>query len=368
MAATFIESAGAATQDFAFYQITTGAVSIATDQPGVGWTGTHTIKIGSGAGPTNASVNGPNAMSDAGARVSFSFAYDTLPAASARICTIKQTGGTSIFSLSLHTDGTLLITPVGATTVVGTMVMAANTRYRISFAYTVTNTTTFRFDAYINGVLQGSATAGTMTNVTGVLVSPGINTAAGANRTYWYGDIYTDDVADYTDPGWIRVVAKRPNANGSVNGFTTQIGAGGSGYGSGHSSQVNEQPLSQINGWSMVSAGAQVTEEYNIEGKTVGDYDTTKAAIIGVTGWVFAKSLANETASIIVDDTLTNIVLTSTAALFTKLSATPTVYPAGSGADIGIRTATDLTTVSLYECGVLIACVDRRPLSSCGVG
>ncbi|WP_323162301.1 hypothetical protein, partial [Pseudomonas fluorescens] len=79
-----------------------------------------------------------------------------------------------------------------------------------------------------------------------------------------------DDSSALTDPGNIWVAAKRPNANGTTNGFTTQIGSGGSGYGSGHSPQVNERALSTTNGWSMVGAGAAVTEEYNIESKSTG--------------------------------------------------------------------------------------------------
>ena len=40
--------------------------------------------------------------------------------------------------------------------------------------------------------------------------------------------------------------------------------------------------------------------------------------------------------------------------MFTN-AAGSTTYPAGSGSDIGEITTTALTTVSLYECGIVIA-------------
>jgi hypothetical protein len=172
-------------------------------------------------------------------------------------------------------------------------------------------------------------------------------------QTFWIDDFYVDNRTDLTDPGDVRVTAKRPFANGTTNGFTTQIGAGGSGYGSGHAPQVNERPLSQTNGWSMVGAGAAVTEEYSVEGASVGDVDVSIHPIYDWSSWVFAKSLASETASLIVGGATSNIALTSTATAFQK-AAGSTIYPVGS-TDVGIITDTSLTTVSLYECGVLIA-------------
>src|SRR6185436_9856514 len=124
-------------------------------------------------------------------------------------------------------------------------------------------------------------------------------------------DHYVDSSASLTDTGNIWVTAKRPNANGTTNGFTTQIGSGGSGYGTGHSPQVNERVLSTTNGWSMVGAGSAVTEEYNIESAAAGDIDISSANYVDVMGWVYASSLVNETASIIVNGVSSNISLTS---------------------------------------------------------
>ena len=167
-------------------------------------------------------------------------------------------------------------------------------------------------------------------------------------------DHYVDNSSSLTDTGNIWVTAKRPVSNGTTNGFTTQIGSGGSSYGSGHSPQVNERPLSTTNGWSMVGAGSAVTEEYNIEAKNVGDIDLSKATIVDWLGWVSASSLAGETGNIILGGSSVAQAITSTATLYTAIKGSAT-YPAGTGTDIGFQTTTALTTVSLYECGVVVA-------------
>jgi hypothetical protein len=104
----------------------------------------------------------------------------------------------------------------------------------------------------------------------------------------------------------------------------------------------------------MVGAGSAVTEEYNVENVSTGDIDLTGATLFDWMGWVFAKSLASETASIVVGGTSSNIALTSTATAFMAAKGSAT-YPAGTGTDIGLVTSTTVTTVSLYECGVQIA-------------
>lgn len=141
---------------------------------------------------------------------------------------------------------------------------------------------------------------------------------------------------------------------GTTNGFTTQIGAGGSGYGSGHSPQVNERALSTTNGWSMVGAGSAVTEEYNIENIATGDTNLTGATIVDWLGWASMSSLVGETVQMVVGGANFAQAITSTATLYTKMKGS-TTYPVGTGTDIGITTDTSLTTVSLYECGIIVA-------------
>ena len=71
-------------------------------------------------------------------------------------------------------------------------------------------------------------------------------------------------------------------------------------------------------------------------------------------GWVSIKSLAGETGNVIIDGASVAQAITSTPTLYTKIKGSST-YPAGTGTDIGFQTTTALTTVSLYECGVVVA-------------
>ena len=351
--AKFIEAGSAATQDFTFYTNTAGTVASATDHP-VAMTNGRSAKVSSGAGNTQGGFRKAGIMADAGRRGSFSFIIDTIPTTIANIFLVTQVSGTNVLFIKLNTDGKLQFGGIGATAVNGTTVLAINTRYRISFGYTITNTTTYRFDVYVDGVSQGSATAGTLTNTTSTRIYMGFSTAPGANINAWYADLYIDDGTDYADVGEIRVTPKLAFSNGTTNGFTTQIGAGGSGYGSGHAPQVNERPLSVTNGWSMVGAGSAVTEEYDIEGASVGDVDITGVNLVDYVGWIYASALASETAQLILNNVTGNISLTSTNTMFTQFAGS-TTYPAGTGTDIGIITSTTLTTVSLFECGIMFA-------------
>jgi hypothetical protein len=175
--------------------------------------------------------------------------------------------------------------------------------------------------------------------------------AFGANFVAYFSDIYVDNSTALTDPGDIRVTAKRPNANGTTNGWLVQIGSGGSGYGTGHSPQVNERALSTTNGWS--TALLSTTEEYSIENAATGDADLTGAAIVDFTGWVYAKASTAVTAQMILAGSNSNVSLTTTNTMFTK-AAGSTTYPAGS-TDIGMISSGSAGTDSLYECGILVA-------------
>ncbi len=104
----------------------------------------------------------------------------------------------------------------------------------------------------------------------------------------------------------------------------------------------------------MIGAGSAITEEYNIESQATGDDPMTGATLVDYMGWAYAKSLSSETASLILNNVTSNVSLTSTTTYFTKVAGSAT-YPAGSGTDLGIITTTALTTVSLYEAGVIFA-------------
>lgn len=338
----------------------------ATDQK---VTGPRSIKLTS-TGNTLAKISNGGILADAGRRISFRMRMDALPSGNVKSITgiygASEGGG-----FMINTDGTVSIYNSSYSAVAtGSKVLAVNTWYRFCLTYTITDSTHKTFTVFIDGTQEVTAS-----NFAGAASCTLLYTQHtynnGANtQNVWYDDFFIDDGTS-GDTGDVHVTNKRPNANGTTNGFTTQIGAGGSGYGSGHSPQVNEQPLSVTNGWAMVGAGSAVTEEYTVENASTGDVDITGATILGLNGWVYAKSLASETGSIVVVGSAGNISLTSTTTLFTGPITTAS-YP-GGGTDIGIITTTALTTVSLYECGILICYLPAvvsttKTLAALGVG
>lgn len=351
------ESGTDATQDFSFYDVTQGSVTSDTSQAK---TGPRSVNVSTSSPAVTALVNRSGVLNDAGRRISVWFRFDTLPAVTDNFIALRDVSGNIVHRTGLTTTGSVDNVPVGATTVNGTIVLAVNTWYLVTVCYVITNSTTFQFDIYVDGVLDSSATAGTLTNTATDQLRLQRQSAAGANLNAWFDNIVIDNGTPANGfPGDLRVTAKRPNANGTANNFVTQIGSGGSGYGSGHSPQVNEQALSTTNGWS-IAAVAATTEEYNIENRATGDVNLTGAVVVGLVGWVYAKALVAETAQLIVDNATTNISLTSTISHF-YAAATQTSYPAGTGTDVGMITSTTVTTVSLYECGVVIVYTEPPP-------
>lgn len=323
----------------------------------------HSLKfssaLGSGTGG-GALLSPSSSVSAAATRVSFFIYIVAMPTSAASLWwvdTIYANGVyiriTSAGVLQLWNSQTAQIGSNGPT-------LSTGNWYRISLAFTQTSTTVNRYELFVNGVSAISVTNATMGNITGTTFRFNPNELNGT-MDFRLSDIYVDNSNSLTDPGNIYVTAKRPVSNGSSNQFTTQIGSGGSGYGTGHSSQVNERPLSTANGWSVVAAGAN-TEEYNIEGKSVGDINISSSTIVDYLGWVSAKSLVSETASIIVNNTTSNISLTSSISVFRAVAGSSS-YPAGTGTDIGITTSATATTVSLYECGIMFAYINSNAYS-----
>jgi hypothetical protein len=355
MATKFLEPGG--DSDFlvgttnGFWGSLTNTPTVATDFVHGG----HIKSIKYGNNLTSAET-ATGALADAGSRISFYIYIVARPSVAKQTFARLLTSGsvscvriymTSAGVIQLWNTGTAQIGTDGAT-------LSTGQWYRISLAYTITNGTTNRFELFVDGVSSISITNATITNVATSIFSLGTISLSDAAFDLRTSDHYIDNSSSLTDTGNIWVTAKRPNTNGTTNGFTTQIGAGGSGYGSGHSPQVNERALSTTNGWSMVGAGSAVTEEYNVEAKNVGDIDISTATIVDWLGWASMKSLVGETVQMILNGSTSTQAITSTATLYTKIAGS-TTYPAGTGADIGITTDTSLTTVSLYECGVIVA-------------
>lgn len=304
------------------------------------------------------------AAADAGGRISVYYYFVALPTATASILSTEHAGdGAGILRVQITTAGVLQMATGDVKTQIGTngSTIPLNQWFRLCLAWTITNSTTNQIRLYKDSQLDISIGNATLSNTAGVDIQIGLGNGADTTIDFRTSDHYADNSTALTDIGDVMVTAKRPNANGTTNGFTTQIGSGGSGYGSGHSPQVNERALSTTNGWSMVGAGAAITEEYNIESASTGDINITGQVIVDYAGWAYASSLANETASLVLNNVTSNIALTSTQTMFTAFAGS-TTYPAGTGTDIGIVTTTALTTVSLYECGIMIAYIFGAPV------
>lgn len=359
---TFLEPGTDATQDLSFFRTVTGTV--ASDAT-VSYTGPRSLKCSVGNPAANTTVlASAGVIADSGSQVSIYVRFDSLPSATSVIYTLLTTA-LSVAQVQINTSGNLIMAPTGATAVTGSSVLAINTWYRISVSYYITNTTTFQFRLYINGIPEATASAGTLTRTGTDTIRIGTTSGYGADKNLWYDNIYAAkggaSSSSQPDTGNILMTAKRPNANGTANNFSTQIGSGGSGYGLGKSPQVNEQPLSTTNGWSIINAGSVVTEEYNIEDMRTGDVNIRARTIVSCMGWVYASALAAETGKIIWNGDKSNISITTTNTMFMKYSNSR-IDAAHEGEDIGIETDATVTTVSLYECGVVCAFTRTRTM------
>ena len=211
------------------------------------YTGTRSLKFSSGAGSAAATVVTPDGvLTDAGNCTSFRFRFAAMPGANgAGIMSVDTSGGSALNTMGLNTNG-VLRSLVAATTVTGTTVLAVDTWYRLTHCFTITNTTTFRFDFLINGVLELTQTTGTLASTGANRVKFGGSGTWGADKDRWYDDVYINDDATYTDPGDVRVVWKKPDAESGTQLFDTAVGNARS---SADYNNVNERPLSATNGW-----------------------------------------------------------------------------------------------------------------------
>lgn len=364
----FIESGSDATQDMTFYPILTLTNgTVATDSTR-SKDGLRSIKanITVAAGSAAASC-GNGIAADAGTLISawFNFSSTTPATITGFMFATQASAGSGIIDVGLNTNGTLhLHGRNGAPGVSkdGTTVLTANTWYRISVSYVITSTTNWTAKLYINGILEATTSntdatlllTGTSDVQIGIVGSSQGGFGTPDTISVYFDSVYVDNRTDLSDCGNIHVTAKRPFANGSANNFVTQIGSGGSGYGTGHAPQVNEQPLSVTNGWSVVAVGA-TTEEYNIETSTLGDVNIGAVNLVDYLGWIYYKTVLSETPSIVINGVSSAFTSTAnTNTMFTKVAGS-TAYPVGTGTDIGMVSDATATTVSLYECGIVFA-------------
>lgn len=366
MATKFLEPGGDA--DFlvgttnGFWNSIAGTPAVATDF--VNGSHLRSIKYRPANGDVVRTIDG--SFAPAGGRYSLYVYFVAIPTtATTGVVAITTSGGAlSILNLKMTTAGVLQLWNRNVAQI-GTdgPTLSTGQWYRISLAYTITSSTVNRIELFVGGVSAISITNATLdasaTSVTNLIIG-NLNTNAALD--FRSSDHYCDDSTALTDPGNIWVTAKRPFSNGTTNNFTTQIGSGGSGYGSGHSPQVNERALSTTNGWSMVGAGSAVTEEYTIEGKAVGDINLTGSTIVDYGGWISQSAVVSETATMITGGTSSTYATGTAANVITSFKGSST-YPAG-GTDIGVITSTDVTTFSLYECGILVAYIPPPSVKS----
>lgn len=360
---TFLEAGTDSTFDVTMY--TTSCATSST----TAHTGPRSLSLSTGAGPSTCTADTPTGiLSDSGTQINFWFQFNTAPTGSnAAIVTARQAGG-PVWSVTLTTSRTLTMDMEGGTDDPGATVLSTGTWYRITVSYYFDSTVAYQSRLYINGALEATTNAGTMTRIAPTFLRMAANLAIGTNRTFLYDDLYIAtggaSSAAQPDTGNILVTAKRPFANGTVNDFTTEIGAGPApnGTGSGHAPNVSERALSTSFGWSILGAGSEITEEYNVQAQDVGDVNVTGTIINGVVGWVYAAVAAGtESGSIITQNATSSISLTTTPTMFTKVGTA--TYPAGTGTDVGIITSTGATTFSLYEAGIMVAYTQRTSCS-----
>lgn len=229
--------------------------------------------------------------------------------------------------------------------------LVAGTWYRISITWDITSNSVNVLKVFLDGVLDITATN---VDLLSILEAGDIQLlgCSGGGGDSFYRDIYDDDGSGLDDVGDVKTTAKRPVSNGAANQFNTQIGSGGSGYGSGRSPQVNERPLSETNGWRDTLTGAEI-EAFTLEGTSVGDVDVTGVTILGHMGWVRAKvSSASVAAKLIDNGTEYDVTLTTSPATYFQ-AVTSSSYPSNSNG-IGLKASTTANT-DLYECGTIIA-------------
>lgn len=330
--------------------------------------GDHIKSIRMAPSNTNVLRTPNNVISDSGSRTSTYLYIKTLGSGIVKFFSWSTNNGSAeVFKLKITTGGILQLFN-GSNVQIGSngATLSTGQWYRISVAYTIASTTVNRIELFVHDSNGSSLTGISVTNAT--LAGTGTSTFSIGNdnsldnlQDFRFSDIYIDDSSSLTDIArdvWI--TAKRPFSNGTLNEWTTQIGSGGSGYGSGHSSQVNERPVSTTNGWSFQDTILR-TEEYTIEGASVGDINITGSQIIDFMGWVNAKVASNSTGNIILAGIATNINVTTSYNMFTK-AAGSTIYPIG-GTDIGMNTNTVNQLFSLADCGIMIAYIPGSAIS-----
>ncbi len=348
---TFMEPGTDSTQNVEFYE---NPDSTVTSDCTTSVTGPCSLRLNTGAGATYSMFHQGGVASDTGTRISFYMKFDNF----------TNSGEQGIIELYQSDDSTFIGSPLtmGPGHILedgsgnqGSTALQAGVWYRISMAYTITSTSVNQFRVYLNGNLEYTSSNVFLSATGSNYIRMGlIADANGANKVQHMDDIYIDNGSDLSDPGEVHVTAKRPNANGAANQFTTQVGSGGSGYGSGHAPQINERPVSGTNGWSRNVANQR--ENFGIENAATGDVDISSQRLIASQGWIYGRRNATSCTGsrITFNGTDTTITLGNFEETYVSPITTSSTYPSNA-ATIGMQSCTNTATISLLEAGVIMA-------------
>lgn len=343
------------TQDTTPLGTTSGTV---TSDATVSNTGTRSFKFDSTASNVAAFGTRAGVLTQAGSRISFWFRMSALPATNPHMA-ILMTSGAAATCLSLDVNSTGVLAFENATTnFPGTTVLAINTWYRISIAYTITSTTVNELRLYINGALELSKSNTTLANAATADFRIGQSQAFGASKQVWIDDIYIDNDATLTEPGGgvpnaLRVTVKLPAALGSSNTFDTLVGSGTNRW-----NYVSERPFSQTNEIKH-AATSLAAENFGIQSVSAGDVDISAANIVGYIAYVQAlvsTVTGLGTYAITCNGVDTAIVLTASAVLYYSAGVLSSVYPSNA-AGVGLKnTGTATAPDTIFVDGGMLIC------------
>lgn len=321
--------------------------------------GYSSIKCDATATPASAYVARLACLADAGRRVSIRMRFATAFGATAGTAILRflTSAVGTCWEIRLDSAGKLRLHcgAAGATLVqTGATALSLGQWYRISVAYTITSATVNEFRVYLDGVLEltGSNIA-SQTTATSMLRIGFTGTAPAASAVINFQDVYIDDSTALTDPGNIRVTAKKPAAAGSTNAFDTLVGTGTNRW-----DRVSERPGNNANGLMQAGTGV-VRENFTVEAEGAGVDNITGAPILDWAAWAYWTIVAaagDATTALVANGT--DIAQTSVAASGVYQMAYSlaglTTYPSANNV-VGYKSTGTAVDTTLTECGVIIA-------------
>ncbi len=348
----FIEPGGDAmgqTDDFPLYSSKAGNPSVLSDIVH----GNHNSSTKFFPNSTNY-LTTSNYIYNIGARVSFYIYISTLPSATSEIAEISSSASATTAYLQLTSAGVLQLWGSAQMGSNGST-LSTGTWYRISIAYNIKTTTVNEFRVFVDGVQDITSSNQAILNAIPRRFIIG-NIDGNANLNFRFSDLYIDDSFSLTDMGDVWVTSKRPISNGSSNTFITQLGSGGSGIGTGHTPQINERPISSVNGWSVSSGVGLATELYNVQDSSSGDINISNNPILGYAGWLYGAGSAtpgDQDHKLIVNGKYVQIGTLS----YHYQAFTGNTYPSNTNNDIGIQIGSFSTpsVAAVLEAGIIVA-------------